>query len=233
MNSLLKKIAAYRLQRGFRNLSNDLSALGNGLTAEQIVEFLFSKKGSLVRPWQFRSEITNLLTLYKGLNANFALEIGTANGGTLLGHCRLANPGATIISIDLPEGKFGGGYPDWKIPIYQRFAGKQQRLELIRDNSHAKDTIQKVEKILNGNKLDYLFIDGDHTYEGVKKDFELYSPFVKKDGVIVFHDVVPHPGSLCKVDEFWNEIKQKFEYKEFIDKPDQASFGVGLLYFNL
>ncbi|MBK7819382.1 MAG: hypothetical protein IPJ60_18960 [Sphingobacteriaceae bacterium] len=66
MNSLLKKIAAFRLQRGFRILSNELMALGNDLTAEQVVEFLFfSKKGALVRPWQFRSEITNLLSLYK------------------------------------------------------------------------------------------------------------------------------------------------------------------------
>lgn len=33
-----------------------------------------------------------------------------------------------------------------------------------------------------------LWIDGDHSYEGVKKDFELWEPFVIKSGVISFHD---------------------------------------------
>ncbi len=33
-----------------------------------------------------------------------------------------------------------------------------------------------------------LFIDGDHSYEGVKADWELFSPFLSKFGVAVFHD---------------------------------------------
>ena len=35
---------------------------------------------------------------------------------------------------------------------------------------------------------DMVFIDGDHTYEGVKKDFELYSKLLTENGVIVIHD---------------------------------------------
>jgi hypothetical protein len=37
-------------------------------------------------------------------------------------------------------------------------------------------------------KIDFLFIDGDHSYEGVKKDFELYSKILSDSGVIVLHD---------------------------------------------
>jgi hypothetical protein len=37
-------------------------------------------------------------------------------------------------------------------------------------------------------KIDFLFIDGDHSYEGVKKDFELYSSIVNDNGIIVIHD---------------------------------------------
>lgn len=37
-------------------------------------------------------------------------------------------------------------------------------------------------------KIDFLFIDGDHSYEGVKKDFELYSKIISDNGVIVLHD---------------------------------------------
>ena len=37
-------------------------------------------------------------------------------------------------------------------------------------------------------KIDYLHIDGDHSYEGVKKDFELYSTIMSENGLITIHD---------------------------------------------
>jgi hypothetical protein len=37
-------------------------------------------------------------------------------------------------------------------------------------------------------KIDYLHIDGDHSYEGVKKDFELYSTIMSENGIITIHD---------------------------------------------
>ena len=37
-------------------------------------------------------------------------------------------------------------------------------------------------------KIDYLHIDADHTYEGVKKDFELYSILMNENGIISIHD---------------------------------------------
>jgi hypothetical protein len=37
-------------------------------------------------------------------------------------------------------------------------------------------------------KIDVLFIDGDHSYEGVKSDFELYSTILSEKGIIMLHD---------------------------------------------
>lgn len=37
-------------------------------------------------------------------------------------------------------------------------------------------------------KIDFLFIDGDHSYEGVKLDFNLYSTILSDNGVIIIHD---------------------------------------------
>jgi hypothetical protein len=37
-------------------------------------------------------------------------------------------------------------------------------------------------------KIDVLWIDGDHTYEGVKTDFELYSKILSDNGIIIIHD---------------------------------------------
>jgi len=42
--------------------------------------------------------------------------------------------------------------------------------------------------VMQDIKIDFLFIDGDHSYEGVKKDFELYSTLLTDKGIIVIHD---------------------------------------------
>ncbi len=41
---------------------------------------------------------------------------------------------------------------------------------------------------------DVLFIDGDHTYEGVHLDHANYSTMVKPGGIIAFHDALERPG---------------------------------------
>ena len=42
--------------------------------------------------------------------------------------------------------------------------------------------------VLQDIKIDLLFIDGDHSYEGVKKDFDLYSQIMNDKGIIIIHD---------------------------------------------
>jgi hypothetical protein len=42
--------------------------------------------------------------------------------------------------------------------------------------------------VIQDIKIDVLFIDGDHSYEGVKLDFELYSKIVSPKGIILIHD---------------------------------------------
>jgi hypothetical protein len=37
-------------------------------------------------------------------------------------------------------------------------------------------------------KIDFLFIDGDHSYDGVKQDFDLYSQILSDSGIIMIHD---------------------------------------------
>lgn len=93
----------------------------------------------------------------------------------------------------MPGGPFGGGYPKWKAHFTSLLRDILLKIFLIRADSHDIRTLDVVKRILGGHKLDFLFIDGDHTYEGVKKDFEMYSPLVRKGGLIAFHDIVPGP----------------------------------------
>ncbi|MCJ7832852.1 MAG: class I SAM-dependent methyltransferase, partial [Deltaproteobacteria bacterium] len=56
-----------------------------------------------------------------------------------------------------------------------------------------------------------LFIDGDHSYEASKLDFECWSPFVIENGYVVFHDIEVWDG----VTRFYNELKSTSE--EFVE----------------
>ncbi len=180
---------------------------------------------------QIKWEIKNLLKIIKQEKPKYIMEIGSAKGGTLFLFSKVADPYAHIISLDLPHGNFGGGYSKSRIPIFKKLVLKTQTIDLIRDDSHKKKTLNQIKKILGKNKLDFLFIDGDHTYNGVKKDFEMYSPLVKKGGIIAFHDIAKSNDTSCKVNTFWNQIKKKYKSKEIIEDKEQGGFGIGVLYY--
>ncbi len=223
-------ISSFLIKRGFRKLVKEIKLINEvKMNAVETVEFLFSKKGELIRPWQFKEEILQLAIEVEKQKPNVIVEIGTANGGTFFMATRIASDNALIISIDLPGGPFGGGYPSWKKSVYKTFKRKNQKVELIRGNSHLEETYQKLVSILGSSYIDYLFIDGDHTYEGAKKDFELYRELVKPGGLIGFHDIVIHKDSACDVSILWNEIKNQYDYKEFVVDWEQNCFGVGLI----
>ena len=192
--------------------------------------YSFGSLGLPLRIDQIREEISGMMNLVQANPPRRCLEIGTAGGGTLFLIAGSAHPEARIISIDLPGGLYGLGYPIWKIPMFKAFARKNQEIVLLRADSHSPETLEKVRSELAGEKLDFLFIDGDHTYEGVKKDFEMYSSLVREGGIVGFHDIVPHATDrTVDVSRFWNELKRDHSHKEFVHSWDQGWAGIGVV----
>jgi predicted O-methyltransferase YrrM len=206
------------------------------LVLDDLVDFCFYGVCGLIRPLQIRSEILELLRILDRIKPDVLVEIGTYSGGTLFLLSHIASKDAKIISIDFPDVRFGGGYPWWKIPLLKTFTSAKQKLHLIRADSHKQETLAKVRSELGSKKVAALFIDGDHSYEGVKKDFEMYGPLVKDGGIIVFHDVVLHPVELgCEVKRFWDELinESKYKYIEIIDNRNQGTCGIGVLFISV
>lgn len=200
-------------------------------TPELAVQESFEGSGGLFCPGQIREEILSLAHQVQALSPRVIVEIGTATGGTFFIWCTMAEPSATLISLDLPGGVHGGGYPSWKQHLYRSFRKPHQRTHFMRVNSHEKSSLNQLQKLLNGQKIDFLFIDGDHTYEGVKQDFAMYAPLVRPGGLIALHDIAKHPpGVHCEVDRFWNEIRPGRHTEEFIKDPDQGICGIGLIH---
>ena len=89
-------------------------------------------------------------------------------------------------------------------------------------------TTEKFRNKFPNKRWEYIYIDGDHSYAGVKADFRRFWPLLTKDGIFSFHDihVDKKEGTKYGVKKFWKELKVRKKYKmlEFSGK-----FGLGLI----
>ncbi len=68
----------------------------------------------------------------------------------------------------------------------------------------------------NKRRYDYIYIDGDHSYEGVKRDYKIFWPLLNKGGFMAFHDVLAEGSFRSKYNfgvwKLWKEIKNEKIY---------------------
>lgn len=197
------------------------------------VPFVFRGSGHFksIEPRQNPVEIEGLYAAVCELRPRRVLEIGTAKGGSLYLWTQAALEDATLVSVDLPAGDFGGAYPTCRIPFYNAFARSGQRMHLLLADSHDPATRAKVQGLFAQQPIDFAFIDGDHTYEGVKADFLQYGPLVRPGGLIAFHDILPRPDMpTIQVDRLWGELRKQYECQELIGPEGSGrKIGIGLL----
>jgi cephalosporin hydroxylase len=178
---------------------------------------------------QNEPEIMGAANFYKSLDVKNFMEIGTDQGGTFAIWSKLSNDKDGIrISVDLPHGNFGrADYDVNKRDKYLKSLG--ENVKTIHGSSHEEEIKNKVKGIIKGELLDFLFIDGDHTYDGVKQDYLMYKEFVKPGGWIGFHDIKNtefHRKANCRVDILWGELIG--EKIEFLDNSS-AYGGIGFI----
>jgi predicted O-methyltransferase YrrM len=178
---------------------------------------------------QKESEIMDLAERVRALQPKIVVEIGTAKGGTLFIWSRSNPQLSLLVSIDLPGGNFGGGYDSRREKLYHEFTAghPDTKLVLLRCDSHAESTVAMLKTHLAGRQIDFLWIDGDHAYDGVRRDFLMYSALVRKGGLVAFHDIVTK-GDGHEVHRLWDELKKKYSFVEFIEDP-ASNMGIGLL----
>lgn len=206
------------------------TAARSGMGLDEALQFVydFDVVGVDIEPMQIPAELRELMSRVRDLRPQRVVEIGTAKGGTLFLLAQVAAPDSTIVSVDLPGGQFGGGYLDQRAIVYREFARPGQRLELLRADSHDSATHKAVSDHVAD--VDVLFIDGDHSLEGVRRDFDDYTPLVRKGGLVALHDIVPGSRDLVGgVPEFWREIKHRYATEELVDDAGQGGYGIGLV----
>lgn len=187
------------------------------------VAFGFRYDRLSLAPQQIRSEITSLLELVQSIPPRIVLEIGTASGATLMLFGCVSDQHATLITVDLPLGVS-------RERLHRAAAGPDQSTWTVRADSHAPETKAFIENLLLDKPVDLLFIDGDHSYQGVKTDYVDYSPLVRSGGLIAFHDIVPGPEEYVGgVPQFWQEVKEGRVAHEFVESWSQGGLGIGVI----
>ena len=174
---------------------------------------------------QASKEILPFLEKVKELKPKIILEIGSGRGGTALLFSHVIVPEGKVISLDVRD-----------IDVGENKGQDFSKVLFCKGDSHLESTKCFIGELLKGEKIDVLFIDGDHTYKGVKKDHAMYKGFVRNGGIIGFHDI-----ALCREDnglddaggnvmQFWWELKVKVrKFGEFIKDTAQGG-GIGYYY---
>jgi predicted O-methyltransferase YrrM len=171
-----------------------------------------------VHGWLSTAEQTALLhfpVLVDHLDGEI-VEIGSFKGKSTislgLGSKYISEKKRTIFAID--PFLSNGGYFNY----FNEFQSNIQRFNLGSYVSPIKKFSQ--EALLDcPEKISALFIDGDHSYLGVKRDIELYAPRVVPGGIIAFHDYTVYADVKRAVDELC-------ESKEYVLVCDYDSLRV-------
>lgn len=125
------------------------------------------------------------------------LEIGTAAGSSAFTLVLSSKPSVKTYTID----------PN----INETFIARKKEWGLDKRLIFINKTSEEAAKDWRG-EIDLLFIDGIHSYPGVTNDYNWFSPFVKKGGIVIFHDYFLYGNTVGKaIDDISKDRVEKIE----------------------
>ncbi len=193
-----------------------------GLNKEVLIEQpeIVKQNGGGLLIWQYPNQFSRYLSFLQKQEISSYLEIGCRWGGTF------------ILTNEYLK-KFGKIKKSLAIDIIdspvQKYCLKNNETEFWKADS--KSDLFK--NYMENNFFDLVLIDGDHSYAGVKNDYENTK---NKAKIFVFHDIVNNAAE--GVVKFWNELKKnkkdynffefKDQYDEVVRKTGNTFLGIGV-----
>lgn len=113
----------------------------------------------------------------------FYLEIGIFDRGNLAYVASLLADDAVLIGLDVEA-------DEHRDSLLRAALKPGQTYHCVIGSSRAPETVNAVREIVGANKLDAVFIDGDHTAYAAMCDYAMYEDLVADDGIFLFHDSV-------------------------------------------
>lgn len=182
------------------------------------------------RASQNEHELLCFISLLKDNNVKSYLEIGARHGDTFYEVMKSLPIGSVGVAVDFPGALWGTSASKVSlVNACEELRKLGYKIHCIFGDSTTEEVINKVKK---HGKFDAALIDGDHTLEGVTKDFDNYKDSAE---IIAFHDIVG-TGEIERVTNkqvevpiFWQQLKdtKKFEtLYEFVDTGSKMGIGV-------
>lgn len=185
---------------------------------------------------QVKQEFYELCLEFIKLPRKVVVELGVYEGATLSAFSLLQQL-ETLIGIDKacwPVNRSEEQYRSLITGNLNSICVDINNVDIIVGDSHSIDTDNKINDILNGRKIDFIFIDADHNYQAVKADYEMYLKYMNTNSIMAFHDIFKLHGFPIGAATFWNEIKSNYKHLEIRDSintpSNWESGGIGVLY---
>lgn len=142
------------------------------------------------------------------------VELGTHNGASFAAFCEAIHREripAKCYAVDTWQGdEHAGSYGEEVHADLSHFIASRYGAfaELLRT------TFDKAEPYFESASIDLLHIDGLHTYEAVKHDFENWLPKMSARGIVLFHDTNVRERDFG-VWKLWAELRERYDGFEF------------------
>jgi len=186
----------------------------------------FSGKPFPQRPF----EIETLAQLMEVHKCRSYLEIGTRYGDSFHYLARTLPERRRAVAVDMPSGPWGNSDSEEFLRRAVADLKNVHKIDarLILGDSRAQETIDEAERL---GPYDAVFIDGDHSAEGVLADWKNYGPMARK--LVAFHDIDADSKPKKKAARFgvpalWRELKATRPHVEIISS--EREMGIGVLF---
>lgn len=205
--SLIKESSLEELKSN-EYLESLIAKLGFNKESLQEQPQIVKDNGGGLLIWQYPNQFSKYLCLLEKQKISSFIEIGCRWGGTFIltnEYLKRFNIINKSVAVDI-----------MKSPV-KEYCLNNNETKFKEINSQSGE----FKKYISDNYFDLIFIDGDHSYNGVKNDYEISKNSGK---IFVFHDILSNvcPG----VVQFWNELKNNesntYDFFEFTEQYEDV-----------
>lgn len=173
-------------------------------------------------------EIATLRDLAFVKGCRSILEIGSRYGDSFYYLASALGPGSYACAVDLPGGAWGNADSADYLEKARKALVKKWGVEAHVLLGNSRDP-QMIAEVSSRGPFDLVFIDGDHSLDGVRADWETYGPLAEK--LVAFHDIdadakEPRKAKRYGVPELWRQIKKSHSTVEIVSAEREMGIGV-------